>query len=397
VAEGSREATKKLSDYVGIPLATTHVGRYPRPEWYNYDFEDRSPSEVQAHDSTIMERYKDAVKVVLKDQESIGLDIVNDGCLRYDERSAVGEWWFNGFCRIGGLKRWTGKPEGDPVIKSLITPEAWRNVVSYYSNFSHVPPTPDLQGWPQIWYTVEEEISFGKLDALVEFFNLSKPYTSKKMKFSAADVVLGGYPLIDRHYHDDAEVVFALAKQYNRMLTRLASSGCRIIQLDWPLAGLHHVANMMPVKPETWRKLIAAFNEEVKGVDAQIWMHFCFGRIGNSLGLSCTETIKQLAECKADVIQIECANTEGRFLKDELTAWKEHCSDKEVAIGVVSPYNLNSEDPERPAGLIRRALQFVEPERLAITTDEGFRITRPRAEEKLRTLVKAVSMVRTAR
>jgi len=104
-----------------------------------------------------------------------------------------------------------------------------------------------------------------------------------------------------------------------------------------------------------------------------------------------------LAQCKADVIQIESASTQGRFLKDELTAWKEHCSDKDLAIGAVSPYNLNSENPERPAELIRSALQFVEPERLAITTDEGFRITRPRAEEILRTLVEAVKMVRTSK
>ena len=63
---------KKLIDIVGMPLATTQVGKYPRPSWYDYDFEDRSPSDVRAHDSTLLERYVDAVKTVFKDQELLG-------------------------------------------------------------------------------------------------------------------------------------------------------------------------------------------------------------------------------------------------------------------------------------------------------------------------------------
>ena len=382
---------KKLSETIGIPLATTHVGKYPRPSWYNYDFEDRSPSEVQAHDSTILEQYTDAVKAVFKDQELLGLDILSDGCFRYDEKGFLAEWWVNGFCRMGGLKRWIKKPDGDAVIKSVITPECWKEVMSHYPN-SHTSPSPPWQ-WP-FWYTVEDEISPGKLDGLVEFYNLTKSFSAKPIKFSIADVILGGYTLVDRHYHDDRETLFALAKLFNRMLTDLATSGCPIIQLDWSLAGLHHVANKTKVRPEVWNEMIELFNEEVKGVNAQVWIHFCFGRLGDSLGLNCAETFKHVADCRADVIQIEAANTRGRFLKDELANWKEHCPEKEIGLGIVSPYNLSSERPEQVAELIMTALQFVEAERLVLTTDEGFRISRARAEEKLKTLVEAANIAR---
>jgi 5-methyltetrahydropteroyltriglutamate--homocysteine methyltransferase len=386
---------KKLIDVVGIPLAVTQVGKYPRPSWYDYDFGDRSPSEVQAYDATILERYVDAVKAIFKDQELLGLDILSDGCFRYDEKGGLAEWWTNGVCRLGGLRRWTKKPEGEPAVKSVITPEYWKEVMSHYPA-SHASPSPPW-AWP-FWYTVEDEISPGKIEGLVEFYNSTKSFCNKPIKFSTPDAVLGGYLLIDRHYHDDREVLFALAKVFNRVLTELASNGCPIIQLDWPLAGLHHVANETKVKPEIWKEMIEIFNEEVKGVNAQIWIHFCFGRIGDALGLSCAETFKHLADCDADVIQIEAANTRGRFLKDEMANWDEHCSDKEIGLGAISPYNLNSEKPESAVGLITTALGFVEPDRLVITTDEGFRfISRARAEEKLKTLIQAVNIVRKSR
>ncbi len=349
---------------------------------------------MRGYDSAAIERYVDAVKTIFKDQELLGLDIINDGGLRYDVNSSVADWWVHGLCRIGGLKRWTKKPEGGPAIKSLISATCWKEVASHYP-YSHATPT-EPYNWP-FWYTVEDEISYGKLDGLVEFYNITKPFTSKLVKFSIADAVLGAYAVIDKHYNDDRQVIFAMAKAFNRMLTDLTSNGCKIIQLDWPLAGLHHVANKQKVKPEIWRDMIEAFNEETKGVTSQIWLHFCFGRIGDSLDLNCAETFKHLGDCHADVIQIETANTHGRFLKEELTNWKEHCPEKDIGVGIVTPYNMNSERPEQVGELIREALQFVEPDRLVLTTDEGSYLSRSRTEEKLRTLIEAANMVRNSK
>ena len=46
--------------------------------------------------------------------------------------------------------------------------------------------------------------------------------------------------------------------------------------------------------------------------------------------------------------------------------------DKKLAIGVVSHTNTNVEPPEVVAGVIRKALKIVPPERLIVSSDCGF-------------------------
>ena len=70
----------------------------------------------------------------------------------------------------------------------------------------------------------------------------------------------------------------------------------------------------------------------------------------------------------ADVITFECASNDGK----DLPLFGKFKTDKKIGIGVVNHCNTIVEPPEHVAGLIQKALEYIPPERLVITTDCGF-------------------------
>ena len=71
--------------------------------------------------------------------------------------------------------------------------------------------------------------------------------------------------------------------------------------------------------------------------------------------------------------------------------------DKKVALGVISHRTLQVERPEEVANLIRRALRYIEPERLILTSDCGFgrqSMSRMHAFYKMMSLVRGANLVR---
>ena len=95
-----------------------------------------------------------------------------------------------------------------------------------------------------------------------------------------------------------------------------------------------------------------------------------------------------------DVVTFEAADNGG----DEIESFAKGLGeDKKIAIGVVSHRTLQVERPEAVASLIRRALQFMPPERLIISTDCGFGrqgMSRLHAFYKMVALVRGTNIVR---
>src|SRR5262249_10667568 len=79
-------------------------------------------------------------------------------------------------------------------------------------------------------------------------------------------------------------------------------------------------------------------------------------------------SLPYLLQTDADVIGLECASTAGR----DLPLLARYRTDKKIAIGVVSHTSAAVEPPEVVASLIRKALEYVPPERLILSTDCGF-------------------------
>lgn len=95
-----------------------------------------------------------------------------------------------------------------------------------------------------------------------------------------------------------------------------------------------------------------------------------------------------------DVIAVEGAFNRGMDL--------EHVGamigkDKKIALGVISHRTLQVERPEEIAELIRRALKYIEPERLILTSDCGFgrqSMSRMHAFYKMVALTRGTNIVR---
>jgi 5-methyltetrahydropteroyltriglutamate--homocysteine methyltransferase len=107
-------------------------------------------------------------------------------------------------------------------------------------------------------------------------------------------------------------------------------------------------------------------------VETEVWLHTCWGN-PNQQPLywerpSYERALPYLLQTNADVLTLECASTGGR----DLPLLGRYRTDKKIAIGVVSHTTAAVEPPEVVAALIRKALEYVPPERLILSTDCGF-------------------------
>jgi 5-methyltetrahydropteroyltriglutamate--homocysteine methyltransferase len=120
---------------------------------------------------------------------------------------------------------------------------------------------------------------------------------------------------------------------------------------------------------------VEAFNREVRGLRAktELWCHTCWGSPAaqrtRDRAFSYATAIPYLDQLDVDVLMFEAKETDGADL--ELIG-RGVGKDKKVAIGVISHRTLQIERPEEVAGLIRKALQHIEPERLILSSDCGF-------------------------
>jgi len=387
---------RQLKDVIRTAIPTTQTGRYPRPVWYNYDINDRSWVEM-CNRVDFLESYSDAVQTVITDHEICGLDIMTDGCLRYDPRgTTIAPWDTNGLAYMGGARRVPKKPEGNPIAASAIGEENLR-AFGKLTGLSGDPANP----W--FWWIFEATPTVGNLELWLETFKVAKKFSRKPLKFSGPSAAMAALHAVNSTGLDDRDVYFELFRVQNKVLKEIVDAGCEIIQLDYPFGMAHWSAQFTEIKPEAWSTLIDAFNEEVRGVDAHIWVHFCFGAPilygPNAMPMKwhMAGVYPHIADCKSDCIQSEAANTRGEYLDKELEAWKEYLSDRDYAVGAVTPYN-GTETSQDVDKILENALRYVPAEKLALTSDEGLAgngfMTRRGAMHKMRMLSEAAAKAR---
>jgi len=106
------------------------------------------------------------------------------------------------------------------------------------------------------------------------------------------------------------------------------------------------------------------------------------------------EALPYLNELDVDVLTVEGAFNQGQDLEH---FGKLVGKEKKVALGVISHRTLQVERPEDVAALIRKALEFIEPERLILTSDCGFGregMSRMHAYYKMMALTRGTNIVR---
>jgi 5-methyltetrahydropteroyltriglutamate--homocysteine methyltransferase len=334
-------------------LVTTVVGSYPQPEWLidRGRLAKRPPPRAVAHElwrvppELLEAAQDDATVVAIRDMERAGIDVITDGEIRRESYS-------NRFANaLSGID--IDNP-GVFVERSGVENEVPRIV----GPIRRVRPVEVRD---------------------VEFLRAN---TDRKIKITIPGPFTMAQQTQDEYYGDERRMALDFATCVNEEVKALFAAGADIVQLDEPY---------VQARPELARKYaVEAISAALDGVRGETALHMCFG-YGHFIkdkpaGYSFLE---ELNETSVDAISVEAAQPglDPSFLTG--------IRGKKVIYGVVNNASPEVETPELVAGRIRRALEFVDPERLMPAPDCGMKyLPRAVALAKLRALVAGAEIVR---
>ena len=360
------------------PLLTTITGSLPRPHWFVANLQGR-PFSLAMTDIAFREQYTDAVAAYLSDQVRAGLDLLSDGDARCDCDVGGRSWFAYATERLYGL-------EGHHVGRGRTASSRDKMAGDIMFEVLETRVLPNVRG----------DVRRGPLE-YARVWKVAQRLTRKPVKFGAISGQMIATGVHDEHYGNRRDLVMALSQAMNEELVELADAGCPVIQVEEP--AIHGMVGVDD-KEVTGEFLVEAFNREVRGLrgKAEVWCHTCWGNPAAQR----TETTRRFYqhalpyfdELDVDVVTFEAADNGG----DEIESFAKGLGpDKKIAIGVVSHRTLQVERPEAVASLIRRALQFMPPERLIVSTDCGFGrqgMSRLHAFYKMVALVRGTNIVR---
>jgi 5-methyltetrahydropteroyltriglutamate--homocysteine methyltransferase len=364
----------------GLVLPTSIIGSLPRPGWYTQNLGRRDFREAMV-DRAYREQYLDAVSVYMRDQEVAGLDIVTDGDCRFDADVAGHNWFsyaplhMDGFAaaRPYGVK---GGLAGIPHKPGHILHDVLETRVM-----------PDLVG----------PVGRGKLEYSA-IWKAAQRQTTRPVKFGSITPELIAMSVRDLHYRDLRKSILAISDALNEELHELADAGCKVIQMEEPQIHLLAAKGLTDalLNPQF---MVEVFNNTVRGLRAktEVWCHTCWGNPAAQRLFakqpSYAPALDALAQVDADVITFETCSSGGM----DLEAIGKRIKDKKVCIGVVDHHTLQVETPEQVASLIRKALEHIPAERLALASDCGMGregMSRRHAFYKMVSIVLGTNLVR---
>jgi 5-methyltetrahydropteroyltriglutamate--homocysteine methyltransferase len=334
-------------------LPTTLVGSYPQPAWLvdkgvllsNAPPRVRMAQVWRVPEPLLEEAQDDATRLVIRDLEQAGVDILTDGEVRresYFNRFATGIEGID-LDRPGVVKNRRGV---DTMVPRVVGP----------IRRSHGVQVRD-----------------------VEFLRAN---TERAIKIT----IPGPFTLTqlaqDEHYHDLEALAFAYADVVNEELRELDAAGADIVQLDEPY---------LQAQPENAREIgVKAIDRALDGIPCTRAVHLCFGYAyvvkDKPSGYS---FLPELDACTADQISIEAAQpTLDLSILEKLPS-------KTIMLGVLDLGSETVETTEQVSARIREALEWVAAERLVIAPDCGMKyLPRQVARAKLEAMVTGTRAVR---
>src|SRR5438093_5279319 len=208
-------------------------------------------------DSMFREQYLDAVACVINAQEAAGLDIVTDGDSRFDLAVGGKSWFFYPIERLGGIEGHRDTSRGWMQRHGLRPGKILWEVQEAYQ--------------PAV---VKHRLTRGPLE-YTALWKVAQRLTDRPVKFGAICAPALASMLWDEHYRDDKKLINDLSDIMNAEFRELAAAGCPLIQVEEPpLLGRTTRPDCTDADLEF---LTAAFNRQLVGVDAEIWVHTCWG------------------------------------------------------------------------------------------------------------------------
>jgi 5-methyltetrahydropteroyltriglutamate--homocysteine methyltransferase len=359
-------------------LLTTTTGALPRPSWYTENLRGMPLSQGFSQ-RAYREQHFDCLACHVAAQHRAGIDIMVDGDTRLDDDVAGRSWVSYVTERIAGI----GKPRVEVPPAGFMADKGPGDLMWEVIETRMTPPVTGAIGESAL-----------QLDRA---YKAIAPMTDKPVKIGSISAQILSLMLADEHYKDRLGLLMDLSVALNREYHALADAGAPIVQIEEP--AIHQVINdpNAPLSPKQW---VEAFNREVRGLrdKCEVWCHTCWGSPAAQRVASRDQSYKNALpyfdQLDIDVITLEGASNGGIDFEHYGSMISK---DKKIAVGVISHRTLQIERPEEVADLIRRALKYIEPERLILSSDCGFgrqAMSRMHAFYKMVALTRGANIVR---
>ena len=184
------------------------------------------------------------------------------------------------------------------------------------------------------------------------------------------------------YYPDPRSTALAYAEACNAEIKDLFAAGADIVQLDEPY---------LQARPDAAREYgLEALNRALDGVVGTTAVHLCFGYAAiiheRPSGYS---FLPELADCSCDQVSIETAQS-----NLDLSVLK-HLADKTIILGVLDLSTPEVETAQVVADRVRRALPYVDAERIVLAPDCGMKyLPRTAADGKMKAMSAAARTLR---
>lgn len=335
-----------------ILLPTSTAGSLPKPAWLAEPEKLWSPWKLP--EAYLQSGKQDALLVALQEQLQAGLDIVSDG-----EQT-----------RQHFVTTFIEHLEGVDFDQ--------RETVKIRNRYEASVPT------------VVGAVSRSK-SVFVEDAKFLRQYTSQPIKWALPGPMTMVDTLYDNHYKSREKLAWEFAKILNEEAKELQAAGVDIIQFDEP------AFNVFFDEVNDWG--MAALERAVEGLHCETAVHICYGygiKANNdwkkTLGSEWRqyeELFPKLQQSSLDIVSLECQNS--RVPMDLI----EIIRGKKVMVGAIDVATSEIETPEMVADTLRKALQFVDADKLYPSTNCGMTpLSRHVAKEKMRALSAGASLIR---
>jgi len=197
--------------------------------------------------------------------------------------------------------------------------------------------------------------------------------------------------LYDAHYKSREKLAWEFAKILNQEALELEAAGVDIIQFDEP------AFNVFFDEVNDWG--IATLERALEGLKCETAVHICYG-YGIKANTDWKKTLgsewhqyeaifPKLQKSKIDIVSLECQNSHVPMDLIELIRGKK------VMVGAIDVATNQIETPEQVADTLRKALQFVDADKLYPSTNCGMApLSRQVAQGKLNALSAGAAIVR---
>lgn len=333
-------------------LPTSTAGSLPKPSWLAEPEKLWSPWKLQGDE--LLEAKKDALRVSLSEQIAAGIDIVGDG---EQTRQHFVTTFIEHLTGVDFDKRETVR------IRNRYD----ASVPSVVGAVSREKPV------------------------FVEDAKFLRTLTDRAIKWALPGPMTMIDTLYDAHYKSREKLAWEFAKILNEEAKELEAAGVNIIQFDEP------AFNVFFDEVNDWG--VATLERALEGLKCETAVHICYGygikantdwkKTLGSEWRQYEEAFPRLQQSKLDIISLECHNS--RVPIDLL----ELIRGKKVMVGAIDVASHTIETPEEVANTLRKALQFVDADKLYPSTNCGMApLPRDVARGKLHALSAGAELIR---